>query len=533
MVSMATPWKDPKTGMYGLRKGVPKDLRDIIGKSAIKKSYGTKDPQEAKRLHMVELPKAEALIENARAGSVSLTLKDKEALAGEWLQTALREDEYKRAKGDISPDEIDYREEDGPYGLNLDFVTDALQGEDSGNGDTFVLGDIKEALAQRSIPLTEAKIQDDRELVRCFLKVKHHYYQTLRHRSKGNWVEPDYSQYPEFTLNTQGRPKPTKGTSLEELWEPWSRETATIQKTQDEYRKAWDDFRKLHGTIAMQYITKEHIRKYKDKLIVEDQLSTGTINKRLSALKTLLKYATDNGYINMNPAEGITVVDKEASIDKRSPLDPDDLNAIFSSPIYKDGYRPKGGGGEAAFWIPLIALYTGARLNEIGRLKCSDIREHEGIYYFEFFNAQKGQRKRGSKSHPRKIVPVHSELINRDLVSYAQKTKRNENTPLFPLLKADRYESVTGNWSKWWGRWMKETLGIKDHKKAFHSFRHTFIQECREKGIPEARRNSMTGHVSKEAVDNYGGWKGPEGRYYAFSPRALKEEIELLSFGSP
>ena len=33
----------------------------------------------------------------------------------------------------------------------------------------------------------------------------------------------------------------------------------------------------------------------------------------------------------------------------------DELRLLFSSPVFVDGARPKGGRGEAAFWLPLLA----------------------------------------------------------------------------------------------------------------------------------------------------------------------------------
>ncbi|MGA7326889.1 MAG: hypothetical protein WBX25_20965 [Rhodomicrobium sp.] len=43
------------------------------------------------------------------------------------------------------------------------------------------------------------------------------------------------------------------------------------------------------------------------------------------------------------------------------------MNLIFSFPIFTKGERPKGGGGEAAKWLPLLAAFTGARLEELGQ----------------------------------------------------------------------------------------------------------------------------------------------------------------------
>jgi integrase len=53
----------------------------------------------------------------------------------------------------------------------------------------------------------------------------------------------------------------------------------------------------------------------------------------------------------------------------------------------------------------------------------------------------------------------------------------------FPAIKAGRMGVLTGNWSKWWGRYMRNVIGIKDRRKVFHSFRHTFKDACREAGL--------------------------------------------------
>ena len=58
MVWMANPWKHPKTGIYWLRRAVPEALRSRFGWE-LKKSLGTRDPAEARRLFAIEYTKAE------------------------------------------------------------------------------------------------------------------------------------------------------------------------------------------------------------------------------------------------------------------------------------------------------------------------------------------------------------------------------------------------------------------------------------------------------------------------------------------
>jgi hypothetical protein len=46
VLAMSRPWKHPKTGIYWLRKGVPDDLREAVGKREEKFSLKTRDPLE-------------------------------------------------------------------------------------------------------------------------------------------------------------------------------------------------------------------------------------------------------------------------------------------------------------------------------------------------------------------------------------------------------------------------------------------------------------------------------------------------------
>ena len=62
-----------------------------------------------------------------------------------------------------------------------------------------------------------------------------------------------------------------------------------------------------------------------------------------------------------------------------APFEIADLQAIFKTPVFTVGERPKGGKGEAAFWLPLLALFTGARLGELASLRASDVARDDAI----------------------------------------------------------------------------------------------------------------------------------------------------------
>jgi hypothetical protein len=88
---MTRPYAHSKTGMYWLRKVVPADLRERVGKHELVRSLGTKNPKEARRRAPTVLAQFDAILTAARVGSERLTLKDVTALAGEWYRTAVAE----------------------------------------------------------------------------------------------------------------------------------------------------------------------------------------------------------------------------------------------------------------------------------------------------------------------------------------------------------------------------------------------------------------------------------------------------------
>jgi hypothetical protein len=99
-------------------------------------------------------------------------------------------------------------------------------------------------------------------------------------------------------------------------------------------------------------------------------------------------------------------------------------NLFFGSPVYTKGAQPTDGRGEAAFWLPLLGLYTGARLNELAPLGAADVTT----------DLAEGRRLKTVGS--RRSVPVHTELLRigfTDFVDHVRK-RNGANGRLFPLL---------------------------------------------------------------------------------------------------
>lgn len=98
---MTRPWKHPNSGFYWFRKRVPDDLRQIIGKREERFSLGTREPNEAKRLHALKLAEVEERWSISGGGQQSLSSDDiaREAvLIGDQVRRQLEADPYQIGK---------------------------------------------------------------------------------------------------------------------------------------------------------------------------------------------------------------------------------------------------------------------------------------------------------------------------------------------------------------------------------------------------------------------------------------------------
>lgn len=166
--------------------------------------------------------------------------------------------------------------------------------------------------------------------------------------------------------------KTIKGSSsghLAALVEQWAKERKPDSQSVSIMNKVVLRFYKHVGRVPVGSITKAHVIEFKNKLLEAGQTAVNT-DKQLTMLSTLLNFAADNLQAPGNAAKGVKVGERKNAKAARLPFDQKSLQAVFSSPVYTEGFRPEGTAWDvsAAYWFPLIALYSGARLEEIAQL---------------------------------------------------------------------------------------------------------------------------------------------------------------------
>jgi len=248
----------------------------------------------------------------------------------------------------------------------------------------------------------------------------------------------------------------------------------------------------------------------------ESTISTTTFNNYAKYLSAFFAWLVLEGHCDKNPFEGLRIKQRAKVSAGRSRFTEDDLQRLFSGIATR--HDP---GKPYQYWLPLLALYTGARMGELCQLYADDIVTINGIDCIYIREGRAGQRLKTPSSE--RVVPIHSKLRDAGFMQYVEGRKRKgADVLLFDLIKHKRH-GYSATPSKWFGR-LREALGFKDaeDKKDFHSFRHTVADHLKQLGVTESLVAGVLGHQSGGITfSRYG---------KDFKPEVLQPVIEQLTF---
>ncbi|HEX7822742.1 MAG TPA: site-specific integrase [Sphingobium sp.] len=309
----------------------------------------------------------------------------------------------------------------------------------------------------------------------------------------------------------------------------WAAERKVTPKGKDTHRAVARWFYDRIGDISVAEITRAHVIAFKDKLLEEGQ-SLANVKMKLSRLRTLLQWAADNDLAPSNVGHGVRIKGAAAGGSKRLPFALADLQAIFAGPVYTGGPRSKQGAGEAAYWLPLLALFTGARMEELGQLRPSDILRQnypdaDGVGQSAWFIrittlAEDGDEANRLKNEAsERLVPIHSEIEGLGFIHYVNAMRKAGHPRIFPLLTPGAYNRLTGKWGQWFSRYMRDVCKVTDRRKVFHSFRHTFKHFAGHVGMIEGVQRGIMGHSPGDVADDYRG---------GYTPHQLVEGMKVF-----
>ncbi len=265
---------------------------------------------------------------------------------------------------------------------------------------------------------------------------------------------------------------------------------------------------------------RELVERYKDK--EASRLSVKTLATQLGALSALWNKAqAQEGAIDAgiaNPFVGRRAL-TSAIPEIPQELTAAELKAIFGLSIFTRGERPRGGKGEASYWLPLFLLWTGARPEEIAQLLVADIfKDPEDVggrllirITDEGRHPHKGRQslKTSKKGTGRRTFPLPLPLVELGLPAYLDHLRSKGEKALFPELrvKGERNLLFSG-WGEWWSGYLQErkVLPAAQGRRASREFRHNWTTAARKYDVPHDAREYIQGHraLDTSTNDRYG-----------------------------
>ena len=365
----------------------------------------------------------------------------------------------------------------------------------------------------------ERKSASYRKLGMAVLTIHVRALRAIESRNAGEPVET-----PQVAYGLIGAPVVHEGRALRDALEGWKKERSRPENVVHEYTRAVEMFIQLHGNLAIADIKRSHALSFREALRLvpkirkgdlrkaglpelsqwghehpnEPPVSVATVNKQLGAAQAIANWGYDKGFVPddvpwSDPFRNMRLEEEQSD---RGSFDATELQAVFNAPIFTGGEVPAGAQGAAGFWLPVAALFTGARQAELAGLQVSNVQELDGVTLL-FIAANRRVGKRVKTKASERVVPLHPELVRLGFLSYvAERARDGADAWLFPPVAPDQRRALSA-WSKWFGHYLRNQIGMTRPDRVFHSFRHSF-QDALRRATPDAElRDALPGRSSR------------------------------------
>nr|WP_198491407.1 site-specific integrase [Hyphomicrobium sulfonivorans] len=229
------------------------------------------------------------------------------------------------------------------------------------------------------------------------------------------------------------------------------------------------------------------------------RMTMKTVKRHFSALGRLFAYLKRRGeYVGENPAHGFEFPTKGRARNKRQMWEGEKLQKLFASPVWtgclSETRRSTAGSliiKDEKYWLPILGLFHGNRLEEFAQLVRSDVR-CEGEIWFLDINDDDGKQVKNEQSKRR--VPIHPRVRELGFLRYVEATAPDPTDRIFPKLQPGGPDQKLGyTFTKWWSRYRKD-IGLYERGLDYHAFRGGVTTKLTAAHVIEDIRNELLGH---------------------------------------
>lgn len=510
---MATPYN--REGIYYFRKGVPKRLQPLVGKTLVMISLGTRDPVEARSaftLVAAEVEKEWAALRSQPhiAPSVPIRMDKKAlvALAGDLYDATMQAHEDDPGRPEL------WREKRRklqaalrPAEREPDLRPDIFMGYAGGYGGIaiYLIGDeIRSFLSGRGLRLTE----DCRKTFALHAaSALAQAYRMLEQRAMGNFApDPDRARFPKSV--------PTM--TWEQLFVLYRDERKPKPASVKRMRGVLTAFFEFLGHDLPGLVTEDDALRWKRKRLKEVAVQT-VRDADLAHPRALFRFAKKDKHLPTNPFAEVNVVikgDKRYTADgvvkntREREFTQEEAETILRASLKPTSGRMTVEGAAARRWIPWLCAYTGARVNEMSQLRAQDVvkkwsRNGKKEIWVVHITPEAGR----VKDDEERDVALHPHLIEQGFLDFV--SSREGKCLFYDPSRSKGGQPANPQYVKVGQRiaeWVRsKEVGIVDERiSPNHGWRHLVRSQLLAGEIQEQIINKIQGHKAKATSQTYG-----------------------------
>ena len=186
---------------------------------------------------------------------------------------------------------------------------------------------------------------------------------------------------------------------------------------------------------------RKKVKRYRDKTLKEvlemdipqsDKMSFDNVSKLISRMSSLWNFFADEypEYVKENVFKSKSIrVNPKKKKDRREEFSEDDLHLIFNPKTYLPAIfeNSKSKIKYPYYFVPLLAIFTGCRLEELCMMRVKDIMKVNGVWVYHIREeGEYGEEETRVKNpYSERDVPLHSVLVDiLGFVKYVMQMKK-------------------------------------------------------------------------------------------------------------
>lgn len=518
-----------RAGVYYFRRVLPSDVQKHFPRREIWKSVRTKIQHQAIIIVRQHSSALDSVIFHIRSGI--LTAEEIKRIVAKYIKRNLDDHETFRA---LNPGKSkDHSNNVSSFHETILRHMKILADRDHTCSEIY--SEAYRLISERNLNI-ELDSNDFNRLCFELVKGRINLFKTLRDRFNGDYKDDHLTHIDQLIRQDaaaspfephQQKPQPTKvllSAAINKYFTEREEDDEIDKMTLAEYRAGCKNLIDLVGDKPAAELTREDIRHFqkqlskvpayaatkketKGKSLIEaiaagekhqlTTLSESSLEKKLGTVKGFIEWASSDGVRIMpyNVGKDIKVSKpkiKSKAVDKRKALDNADLQGMVT------GFLTERDLGTflkypERYWIQLIAIFSGMRLEEIAQLLTSDVKEIEDIWCFDanWFDENEQVVKHLKNNNAKRLIPLHPELIKLGLLDYVEQVKAAKQPRLWMVLsraaKSGKYQRKFKDWYNGTDRrtGFRKTYISVDPLKTFHSTRHTITNFFKQNAFQE------------------------------------------------